>query len=47
MSKWVDASNKTLYAWVHLQMISTKCRMKEQETSIANLFIVQLQFYLE
>ena len=48
MSKYVDANDKILYTWVHLQIIPTVCQLKEQEISIANLFIVQLlQFHLE
>ena len=47
MSKYVDSHEKRLYTWVHLQIIATVCHLKEQKTSIANLFIVQLQFHLE
>ena len=47
MSKYVDANDKILYTWVHLQIIATVCHLKEFEPSIANLFIVELQFHLE
>ena len=47
MCKYVDANDKIAFSWVDLQIIATVCHLKEYETSIANLFIIQLQFHLE